>query len=226
MLARALALEPEVLLLDEPDRRAGRAGEGGGGAHAGRARRPLRAVARAGHPRARAGGAAGAAGAAPRRGQAERMSIDITLVEVAATLSLVAIAAAASLWRRAELEQDLAVAVLRSFLQLTAVGYVIQAIFDSDSLWLVALLLVRHGGVRQRDRPQPREGGARSAGADRAGAVGGRHHHARPGACAGGVRGRAALPRAGGRDGHRQLHDRGGGGSRTGWPTRCARTPG
>jgi putative ABC transport system permease protein len=32
--------------------------------------------------------------------------------------------------------------VLRSFLQLTAVGYVIQAIFDSDSLWLVALLLV------------------------------------------------------------------------------------
>jgi putative ABC transport system permease protein len=33
------------------------------------------------------------------------------------------------------------VAVLRSFLQLSAVGYVIQAIFDSDSLWLVALLL-------------------------------------------------------------------------------------
>ena len=31
--------------------------------------------------------------------------------------------------------------MLRSFVQLTAVGYVIQAIFDSDSLWLVAALL-------------------------------------------------------------------------------------
>jgi putative ABC transport system permease protein len=54
---------------------------------------------------------------------------------------LVALAAAVSLWRRVELEGDLGIAVLRSFLQLTAVGYVIQAIFDSDSLWLVAALL-------------------------------------------------------------------------------------
>ena len=66
---------------------------------------------------------------------------DITLGEVAASLALVAIAAAVSLWRRAELEGDLGLAVLRSFLQLTAVGYVIQAIFDSDSLWLVTALL-------------------------------------------------------------------------------------
>jgi putative ABC transport system permease protein len=70
-----------------------------------------------------------------------RSTVDITLGEVAATLALVALAAAVSFWRRAELEGDLAVAVLRSFLQLTAVGYVINAIFDSDSLWLVALLL-------------------------------------------------------------------------------------
>jgi putative ABC transport system permease protein len=68
-------------------------------------------------------------------------SIDIGLGEVAATLVLVALAAAVSRWRRAELEGELGVAVLRSFLQLTAVGYVIQAIFDSDSLWLVAALL-------------------------------------------------------------------------------------
>ena len=67
--------------------------------------------------------------------------VDITLGEVAATLALVGIAAAVSFWRRTELEGDLGVAVLRSFLQLTAVGYVIQAIFDSDSLWLVAALL-------------------------------------------------------------------------------------
>jgi putative ABC transport system permease protein len=66
---------------------------------------------------------------------------DISLGEVAAALVLVALAAAVSFWRRADLEQDLGVAVLRSFLQLTAIGYVIQAIFDSDSIWVVVLLL-------------------------------------------------------------------------------------
>jgi len=69
------------------------------------------------------------------------MSVEVTLLEVAGSLALVAVALAVSLWRRADVEQDIAVAVLRSFVQLTAVGYVIQAIFDSDSLWLVVALL-------------------------------------------------------------------------------------
>jgi len=68
-------------------------------------------------------------------------TVNITLGEVAASLALIAVAIAVSFWRRAELEQDIAVAVVRSFLQLTAVGYVIQAIFDTNSLWLVAALL-------------------------------------------------------------------------------------
>ena len=68
-------------------------------------------------------------------------TVNITLGEVAASLALIAVAIAVSFWRRAELEQDIAVAVVRSFLQLTAVGYVIQAIFDVDSLWLVVALL-------------------------------------------------------------------------------------
>jgi putative ABC transport system permease protein len=58
-------------------------------------------------------------------------------------------------WRRAELERDLVVAVLRSFVQLTAIGYVIQVIFDSDSLWLVAALLaviVGFGAFTARSR--------------------------------------------------------------------------
>ncbi|MGI8845246.1 MAG: ABC transporter permease [Thermoleophilaceae bacterium] len=67
--------------------------------------------------------------------------MDITWVEVATTLVLVALAIAVSLVRRTELERDLGVAALRSFVQLVAVGYVIQAIFDSDSLWVVAGLL-------------------------------------------------------------------------------------
>ena len=69
-------------------------------------------------------------------------SIDVSLGEVAASLTLVAIAIAVSLWRRTELADDIAIAVLRSFLQLVAIGYVIQAIFDEDSLALVLALIV------------------------------------------------------------------------------------
>ena len=67
-------------------------------------------------------------------------------------------------------------AVLRSFLQLTAVGYVIQAIFDSDSLWLVVLLLavmVAFGAATARSRAKAVPGAlvpivlALSAAADR-----------------------------------------------------------
>jgi putative ABC transport system permease protein len=91
-------------------------------------------------------------------------TVSISLEEVAASLALIAVAVAVSFWRRAELEQDIGVAVVRSFLQLTAVGFVIQAIFDSDSLWLVAALLagmVAFGTwtARGRARAVPRASG-------------------------------------------------------------------
>ena len=56
--------------------------------------------------------------------------IDVTIGEVAASLVLVAIAAAISRWRGAGLEADIGTAVVRSFVQLTAIGFVITAIFD------------------------------------------------------------------------------------------------
>jgi UDP-glucose/iron transport system permease protein len=65
------------------------------------------------------------------------LSIDVSLGEVAAALVLVAVALAASLWERADLEGDIAIAVVRSFVQLTAVGYVIKFLFDQDSILLV-----------------------------------------------------------------------------------------
>jgi len=68
-------------------------------------------------------------------------SIDVTLGEVAASLGLVALAIAVSFWRRADLEGEIAVAVARSMVQLFAIGYVIQAIFDEDSLLLVGALI-------------------------------------------------------------------------------------
>lgn len=68
-------------------------------------------------------------------------SIEVSLEEVAASLVLVGVAVAISRWRRAGLEADIGIAVLRSFLQLTAIGFVITAIFDVDSLLLVLGLL-------------------------------------------------------------------------------------
>ena len=66
---------------------------------------------------------------------------DITLVEVAAALGLVAVAIAVSVWQRMRLESDIAIAVVRSFLQLTAVGFVIQLVFRERSLALVVVLI-------------------------------------------------------------------------------------
>jgi putative ABC transport system permease protein len=68
-------------------------------------------------------------------------AISISLGQVAGALVLSAIAAGISFWQRVDLESDIAVAVVRSFVQLTAIGYVIKLIFKSENLLLVAALL-------------------------------------------------------------------------------------
>jgi putative ABC transport system permease protein len=82
-------------------------------------------------------------------------TIDVSLGEVAASLALVAVAIAVSFWRRADLERDIGIAVVRSAVQLIAIGYVIQAIFDEDSLLLVfglIAVMVVFGAVQARAR--------------------------------------------------------------------------
>ena len=82
-------------------------------------------------------------------------SIQVSLTDVVATLALVAVATAVSFWRRADLEEDIAIAVVRSFIQLTAIGYVINFIFDQGSLWFVAALIgvmVVFGALQARSR--------------------------------------------------------------------------
>jgi putative ABC transport system permease protein len=69
-------------------------------------------------------------------------SIHVSLGEVAAALALVAIAVIASRSWHAGLEEDIGIAVVRSFIQLTAIGYVISVIFDEDSAVLVVALIV------------------------------------------------------------------------------------
>ena len=68
-------------------------------------------------------------------------SIHVTLGEVAAALGLVAVALAVSLWQRSGVEGDIGVAVARSFVQLTAIGYVIKLIFDQNRLLFVIALI-------------------------------------------------------------------------------------
>ncbi len=138
-------------------------------------------------------------------------AIDVSLTEVAASLVLVVIAVAISRRRRAGLEEDIGIAVVRSFVQLTAIGFVITAIFDVDSLLLVVALLAvmvgfgaftaRGSGPARTRRPD--------AAADRAGALG--DGDARPGPGARHLPGNPPLPGPGRRHGDRQRDDRLGG---------------
>jgi len=82
-------------------------------------------------------------------------SIHVSAGQVAASLALVALAAAVSFWRKADLERDIGIATLRSFIQLTAIGYAIKLIFEADTLWLVFALLavmVVFGALTARGR--------------------------------------------------------------------------
>ncbi len=81
--------------------------------------------------------------------------IEISVGEVAASAALIALAIAVSVWKRTDLEGDIAIAAIRSMIQLIAIGYVIQAIFDEDSLLLVIGLLavmVTFGSLTARGR--------------------------------------------------------------------------
>jgi len=82
-------------------------------------------------------------------------AVHISLGQLAATLALVAVAVAVSLWQHVELERDIGVAVARSFVQLTAIGYVIKLVFDQDNLLFVVALLsvmVLFGALTARSR--------------------------------------------------------------------------
>jgi putative ABC transport system permease protein len=81
--------------------------------------------------------------------------IDVSLGELAATLALVAIAIAVSVWQRVDLERDIGIAVVRSFIQLSAIGLVINAIFEEDLLvFVIALIaaMVLFGALTARSR--------------------------------------------------------------------------
>jgi len=57
-------------------------------------------------------------------------------------LALGLVAVALSLFERLDLERDISVAVVRSFVQLTAIGYIIEFVFGLENAFAVAGLLV------------------------------------------------------------------------------------
>ena len=57
-------------------------------------------------------------------------------------LGLVAVTVALSLYERLGLQGDIMIAVVRSFVQLTAIGFVIEFIFGLENVGYVALLLL------------------------------------------------------------------------------------
>ena len=82
--------------------------------------------------------------------------------QVAGSLALVVLAAALSLWRGIPVERELGVAVLRSFVQLIALGYVIKLIFETGNVAytvpLLALMVV-FGAFTARNRARRVPGG-------------------------------------------------------------------
>lgn len=69
---------------------------------------------------------------------------DLTeLTRVLLALVFVGVAALISRWQQADLEKDLLWATVRSFVQLIAIGYVLELIFNQDNpLWTLLLLTV------------------------------------------------------------------------------------
>lgn len=65
------------------------------------------------------------------------------LSRVLAALALVVVAIGIAWWQHTDLERDIAVATVRAFVQLIAIGYLLEAIFASDHpLLIVGILLV------------------------------------------------------------------------------------
>ncbi len=83
------------------------------------------------------------------------------LYRIGAALSLIVLSLLISRWREADLEKDLLIATLRSFIQLIAIGYALEFIFNLDSpLWTFSLLafmtLVAGRTAAQRGKSVPR----------------------------------------------------------------------
>jgi putative ABC transport system permease protein len=66
-----------------------------------------------------------------------------SLPRIGLALALILLAGIVSRWQRADLERDLSIATVRAFIQLVAIGYVLDLIFKQDNpIWTTLILLV------------------------------------------------------------------------------------
>jgi len=83
------------------------------------------------------------------------------LDRVLLSVAFILVAAGISRWQESDLERDLLIATLRSFVQLIAIGYILELVFELDSpLFTVLILFVmvtiagRTSGQRARGTPR------------------------------------------------------------------------
>ena len=99
------------------------------------------------------------------------LSQPVSLTDVGLSVSLVIVAVVISRWRRVGLEQDMLVATARSFVQLIAVGYVLDYVFGGHGALTLVVLAVMLGtatltsGSRARRVPHARKVAAASVAA-------------------------------------------------------------
>src|SRR5439155_7266125 len=82
--------------------------------------------------------------------------------QVAGSLALIVVAVALSWWRGIPIQNEIAWAVFRSFVQLVALGYVIKLIFDARNVGYVLPLLavmIVFGSITSRNRAPRVPGG-------------------------------------------------------------------
>ena len=90
------------------------------------------------------------------------MITDVSPLQVAASLVLVAVVVALSLWRRLDVERSVVWATVRAATQLLAVGVLFTIIFESDLaelwswIWVGVMVAVSAVVVRQRAAEVPR----------------------------------------------------------------------
>ena len=63
------------------------------------------------------------------------------LPRIGLSLLLIVVAGLVSRWQRADLEKDLLISTVRGFIQLVAIGYVLEIVFDQDNPLWTALIL-------------------------------------------------------------------------------------
>ncbi|CAN1213368.1 ABC transporter permease [Tumidithrix helvetica PCC 7403] len=77
--------------------------------------------------------------------------VDLSLEQMSLALGLMAMTISLSFWQKLGLASNLAIATLRSVVQLTIVGYLLDAVFDIKQAWAVLFILALMSTVAAKE---------------------------------------------------------------------------